>query len=684
MHDKQAWSQYQRAIDRAWRTQQDPTDLLTAMRTAAVACGFQQQPHTEDDQPPNALGDMLHDLWHAKQQLPALLHTYTPETRHHIHNCRTEIAHISADLQQWQIHRQQRIAQEPEQYAQHELPYKAIWHLNNPMTNTGHCTITTVRQPDGSLTNDPATVLGATQDSLLQKHSPTQDTLDTDTQNKIETLPQDFNYTRRRQLEKHPFTIHNVWKAIHNLRQHKTSGYDGLPAEAYHLSAHLLRILSHRLWDIFTGQTPLPSDWANVVRPLYKRRDWANPDNWRPIVCAVTEFKIVWTILMRRIRHHLDPHIAASLWGAIPGRSPHEPIFLQDTVADMDAVDFSIASLHLKGAFPNIPWLHSEAVWKSLGLPFYNFTSKYIRTRKYTFRTGAGLNPFLEPGSGIPQGGAEGPFLYLLVTLPLALTIELHYPAYPPYLLLSPLVGFTNDTNLTVAHTPHEPHTPDDGPTVRQHANNLLDVTVSYLSHNNLIIHPTKSVVMIKGSATAPALRPQGPPMHVVEATGHLGVIQTTNPDNTTLPPRLQSHLAHICIPGYQNPLPVTPKLGVLPPEGFHRLSSIPPDTPPHRPPTSHARLHQGMGSTWGLARLHTHSGHPCGMAPLRGRHKGRGKGSLHQAHRTPSPPHDPQLLPGSPRSRHDPPPDRAKSSQHTPTLMIHQTGMPTNTNTRI
>ena len=30
-----------------------------------------------------------------------------------------------------------------------------------------------------------------------------------------------------------------------------------------------------------------------------------------------------------------------------------------------------------------------------------------------------------------------------------------------------------------------------------------------------------------------------------MEATGHLGVIQTINPDDTTLPPKLQSHLAH-------------------------------------------------------------------------------------------------------------------------------------------
>ena len=509
LHDKQAWSLYHRAIDRARRVQPDPTDLLTAMRTAAVACGFQQYPHTEDDRPPTALGDMLHDPWHAKQQLATLLHTDTPETRRHIYHSRTQIAHITADLQQWHIHRQQRNAQEHERYSQHELPYKAIRHLNDAMTDTGRRTITTVRQEDGSLTNDPATVLQATKDSFLQQHTPTQDTLHTDTQTKIDRLPQVFNHAQRRQLEKRPFTSQEVRRAINRLWQHKTPGYDGLPAEAYYnLPAHLLRILAHRLWDIVTGQTPLPPDWANVVCPLYKKGDWANKDNWRPIVCAVKEVKIVWTILLRRIRPHLDPHIPASLWGAIPGRSPREAIFLQDTIANMDPVDLIIASLGVKGAFPNTPWLPLEAVWKRLGLPFYNFASSYIRTRKYTVRTGAGLIPFLEPGSGVPQGGAESPFLYLLVTVPLALTIEQDYPAYAPYPLLSPLVGFADDTNLTVTHSAHRPHTQDPGPTVAQQANDLLEVTISYLSGNNLIVHPTESVAMIKGSATTPTPGP--------------------------------------------------------------------------------------------------------------------------------------------------------------------------------
>ena len=33
--------------------------------------------------------------------------------------------------------------------------------------------------------------------------------------------------------------------------------------------------------------------------------------------------------------------------------------------------------------------------------------------------------------------------------------------------------------------------------------------------------------------------------MQVVTTTTHLGVIQATNPEDATLPPKLQSHLAH-------------------------------------------------------------------------------------------------------------------------------------------
>ena len=41
----------------------------------------------------------------------------------------------------------------------------------------------------------------------------------------------------------------------------------------------------------------------------------------------------------------------------------------------MDPVDLIIASLDVKGAFSEYLWLLLEAVWKPMGLPYYNFAS---------------------------------------------------------------------------------------------------------------------------------------------------------------------------------------------------------------------------------------------------------------------------------------------------------------------
>ena len=47
--------------------------------------------------------------------------------------------------------------------------------------------------------------------------------------------------------------------------------------------------------------------------------------------------------------------------------------------------------------------------------------------------------------------------------------------------------------------------------------------------------------------------------MQVVTTTNHLGVIQAANPEDATLPPKLQSHLAHL--PRYASPTNKAPSL---------------------------------------------------------------------------------------------------------------------------
>ena len=86
---------------------------------------------------------------------------------------------------------------------------------------------------------------------------------------------------------------------LHNLDPGKTSRVDSLPAELYRrLLLSLKRHLTVRLADLAVGRTDIPPDWANLVHPLYKKGNWANPDNWRPMVCAVTDTKLIWMLIL--------------------------------------------------------------------------------------------------------------------------------------------------------------------------------------------------------------------------------------------------------------------------------------------------------------------------------------------------------------------------------------------------
>ena len=178
--------------------------------------------------------------------------------------------------------------------------------------------------------------------------------------------------------------------------------------------------------------------------------------------------------------------------------------------------------------------------------------------------------------------------------------------------------------------------------------------------------------------------------MQVVTTTTHLGVVQAANPEDATLPPKLQSHLAHL--PRYASPTTKALSLshqslayyltGVLNASiGFQALHLTHPTTALQ--PATRA-VTKGMGSTRGLAHLHTHPRHPSGMAPLWRRHRGRGESGLYQTHRPPPSPHDPQPLTGGPRGHRHPPPSRTRARNTCPRWVLHQTGMPTNMNTRL
>ena len=188
------------------------------------------------------------------------------------------------------------------------------------------------------------------------------------------------------------------------------------------------------------------------------------------------------------------------------GRSTHEAIFLQYTAPDMNPYEMIVASLDVQGAFPHAPHRLLTEVWDAMGLPFLSFMTGYIESRLYAVITAAGLTPWTGTDSGVPQDGAEGPFLYLLVTLPLAFELARVYPGYAPYPLRLPLINFADDNLLTTATRHRDPENAGLLTTTEQ-ASAILLLTTTYRDAHEVPVHPRKSVGLADTGTPTPQIR---------------------------------------------------------------------------------------------------------------------------------------------------------------------------------
>ena len=416
--------------------------------------------------------------------------------------------------------------------------------MDKVLGETGHRGIKAVRLQDGTVTNDPKVLLEEVLNSFQRQHNTEDEELSTYTEELISHLLKLYNRTQRRDMHCTPITIRELDEVLYKLTPGKTPGVDRLPAELYRrLPLNLKRHLAARLWDIAIGKTDVLSNWANLVHPLYKKGDWANPDNWRTIVCATTEAKLIWMLILKRVAPTVYQAIPPTMWGAIPGRLPLEAVFMQDAVVDMDPISLIITSLDVKGAFPNTSHRLLRAVWNHLELPFQGFLQVYLATRMYAVKNVVGTTPWVHPASRVPQGGAEGPFFFLLVTLPLAFYIRPSYPDVAPYPLRTTLLVFADDMAVVTATARQPlPTTPDS-----TRATKVLHDVTNYLEGNQLLVHNVKSATMVH-TAPPPPLRPGAPPMNPVCMATYLGVQQAATASGVTLPPNLIRQLTRTLV----------------------------------------------------------------------------------------------------------------------------------------
>ena len=301
--DTHKWMAYYRTVQRILG-QQDATDLNLAMRQAATACGLHRKHRcAQDDATPHQdLPSLVTAIWHDKRALHTAVHSHDLQAQHDAQDVAAQLDTTRRQRREWHVRRAKELAQEQQRYFQNPQPYKSLKYVDNVLEETGYRGIKAVGLKEGTVTNDPKVGLEEVLNSFQRRHNTEDSELSAFTEELISHSPKLYNRAQRRDMHRTLFTIRELHEVLFKLQPGKTPGVDGLPAELYRrLPLTLKRHLAARLWDIAIRKTDVPPDSANLVHPLYKKGYWANPDNWRPIVCATTEAKLIWMLILKRV-----------------------------------------------------------------------------------------------------------------------------------------------------------------------------------------------------------------------------------------------------------------------------------------------------------------------------------------------------------------------------------------------
>ena len=257
-----------------------------------------------------------------------------------------------------------------------------------------------------------------------------------------------------------------------------------------------------------------------------------------------------------------------TICGGLCRSGPQKASFLYDMyLADEDLEAF-MASVDVKGAFPNTPHRLIEEVWRQLGRPYGDFVEKYLRPRRYTVATGKGCTEWVTPGSGVPQGGVEGPFLYLLAMLPLMSWIAREYPQLARAPHTSPAQAYVDDA-VPMARDEKAQQV-------------VQDLMQRYGRDNHLVWSAKKSAVLRRGGEEGMALD-VGDGVAWLERAEEavvLGHVQAMEARGVRLPDKLVRGFRAMLVVLRHQP-PVSADDPVLPAGGAQCGGRVPGDAPP-------------------------------------------------------------------------------------------------------
>ena len=100
-----------------------------------------------------------------------------------------------------------------------------------------------------------------------------------------------------------------VYKLLTDLKEHKASGPDGVPARVLKHCADSVAPVLQKIFQTSIDNKYLPQDWRKAnITPIYKKGDKSCPANYRPVSLTPIPCKVLEHIIYHHIFAHIDRH----------------------------------------------------------------------------------------------------------------------------------------------------------------------------------------------------------------------------------------------------------------------------------------------------------------------------------------------------------------------------------------
>lgn len=144
-----------------------------------------------------------------------------------------------------------------------------------------------------------------------------------------------------------PPTLEEVQKAIHSMKNNKSAGSDGIPAELLKAAgANFISAFHQLLCKIWNAET-MPEEWNHsIICPIHKKGDKNECSNYRGISLLNIAYKVLAFILCERLKPHVIRIIGNYQCGFMPGRGTSDQIFTLRQILEKTQ-EFQVDTHHL-------------------------------------------------------------------------------------------------------------------------------------------------------------------------------------------------------------------------------------------------------------------------------------------------------------------------------------------------